>query len=119
MARFVGPVPVRGKKPSFSHEQSRDSVYPPSPDSERSLQCHLLVGRAENKIKHCRIRQEGHLYTIDTAEFKSLVELVNYYEKHTFYRKVKLKYPVTEKLVRRIGGLGVDERSCDKFGHEF
>ncbi|GBM69773.1 hypothetical protein AVEN_194167-1, partial [Araneus ventricosus] len=44
MARFGRPVPVRRKKRSFSHEQSRDTVHPPSPDSEKSLQCHLLVG---------------------------------------------------------------------------
>ncbi|GBM54471.1 hypothetical protein AVEN_152079-1, partial [Araneus ventricosus] len=44
MARFDRLVPVRGEKSSFSQEQSKDSVYPPSPDSERSLQCHLLVG---------------------------------------------------------------------------
>ncbi|GBO11926.1 hypothetical protein AVEN_7256-1, partial [Araneus ventricosus] len=32
------------RKSKYSQEQSKDSVYPPSPDSERSLQCHLLVG---------------------------------------------------------------------------
>ncbi|GBN30458.1 hypothetical protein AVEN_37191-1 [Araneus ventricosus] len=42
MARFVRLVPVRGQKRPFSHEQSRDSLHP-SPDSEKSLQCHLLV----------------------------------------------------------------------------
>ncbi|GBN60440.1 hypothetical protein AVEN_164104-1 [Araneus ventricosus] len=44
MARFVRLVAVR-EKATFSHEQSRDSLYRPSPDSERSLQCHLLVVR--------------------------------------------------------------------------
>ncbi|GBM70715.1 1-phosphatidylinositol 4,5-bisphosphate phosphodiesterase gamma-1 [Araneus ventricosus] len=81
-----------------------DGAYLVRP-SGKEENCFAISFRAENKLKHCRIRQEGHLYTIGTAEFKSLVELVNYYEKHTFYRKVKLKYPVTEKLVRRIGGV--------------
>lgn len=29
------------------------------------------------------------------------MELVNYYEKHPLYRKVKLRYPVTEALLER------------------
>lgn len=62
---------------------------------------HVL--RAENKIKHCRIKQEGRLFLIGTAQFESLVELVSYYEKHPLYRKVKLKYPVNEDVIRRIG----------------
>ncbi|CAL1293033.1 unnamed protein product, partial [Larinioides sclopetarius] len=60
--------------------------------------------RAENKIKHCRIKQDGRLYTIGTAQFASLVELVNYYGKYTLYRKVRLKYPVNEEVALRIGG---------------
>ncbi|WAR11960.1 PLCG1-like protein [Mya arenaria] len=32
--------------------------------------------RAEGKIKHCRIRQEGRLFTMGDAEFESLPELV-------------------------------------------
>ncbi|XP_071036049.1 1-phosphatidylinositol 4,5-bisphosphate phosphodiesterase gamma-1 isoform X2 [Parasteatoda tepidariorum] len=72
--------------------------------SEKEANCFAISFRAENKIKHCRIKLEGRLFTIGTAQFESLVELVNYYEKHTLYRKVKLKYPVNEEVVRRIGG---------------
>ncbi|KAF8790535.1 1-phosphatidylinositol 4 like protein [Argiope bruennichi] len=80
-----------------------DGAYLVRP-SEKDANCFAISFRAENKIKHCRIKQEGRLYTIGTAQFESLVELVNYYEKHTLYRKVKLKYPVNEQVVRRIGG---------------
>ncbi|CAL1272763.1 unnamed protein product [Larinioides sclopetarius] len=80
-----------------------DGAYLVRP-SEKEANCFAISFRAENKIKHCRIKQEGRLYTIGTAQFESLVELVNYYEKHTLYRKVKLKYPVNEQVVRRIGG---------------
>ena len=59
--------------------------------------------RAESKIKHCRIKQDGRLFTIGTAQFESLVELVNYYEKNPLYRKMKLKYPADQKLVDRVG----------------
>lgn len=59
--------------------------------------------RAEKKIKHCRIKQDGRLFIIGTAQFESLVELVSYYERHPLYRKMKLKYPVNEDVVRRIG----------------
>ncbi|XP_054169332.1 1-phosphatidylinositol 4,5-bisphosphate phosphodiesterase gamma-1-like [Oppia nitens] len=60
--------------------------------------------RAENKIKHCRIRREGRLYVIGSAEFGSLTELIEYYEKNPLYRKVKLKFPVTEENIRILGG---------------
>ena len=59
--------------------------------------------RAEGKIKHCRIKQEGRLFYIGTAQFESLVELVNYYERNPLYRRMKLRYPVNEKLVKTIG----------------
>lgn len=56
--------------------------------------------RAERKIKHCRIKQEGRLYVIGSAQFESLVELVSYYRRHPLYHKVKLCYPVNEDFVR-------------------
>eukprot|EP00118_Oscarella_pearsei_P006498 m.29453 g.29453 ORF g.29453 m.29453 type:complete len:1306 (+) comp31169_c0_seq5:82-3999(+) len=59
--------------------------------------------RAEGKIKHCRILLEGRLFTIGTAQFESLSELVEYYEKHPLYRKMKLKYPINETILQRIG----------------
>ncbi|KAL1425760.1 hypothetical protein MTO96_018920 [Rhipicephalus appendiculatus] len=71
--------------------------------SEKEDNCFAISFRAENKLKHCRIKQEGRLFVIGTAQFESLVELVNYYEKHPLYRKVKLKYPVNEDIIRRIG----------------
>lgn len=59
--------------------------------------------RAEGKIKHCRIRQEGRLFTIGTAEFESLTELVQYYEKYPLYKKMKLRKPVSDAVVEREG----------------
>ena len=63
----------------------------------------MFTCRAEGKIKHCRIKQEGRLFTIGTAQFESLVELVNYYEKNPLYRKMKLKHAVNEKFVQSVG----------------
>lgn len=58
--------------------------------------------RAEGKVKHCRINREGRLFVLGTsAYFESLVELVNYYEKHSLYRKMRLRYPLTEELLER------------------
>ncbi|KAL1117080.1 hypothetical protein AAG570_004408, partial [Ranatra chinensis] len=59
--------------------------------------------RAEKKIKHCRVRVEGRLYTLGSTQFESLVELINYYERHPFYRKIKLSYPVNEDFMHRVG----------------
>jgi len=54
-------------------------------------------------VKHCRIKQEGRLYSIGTASFESLVELVTYYEKHPLYRRMKLRYPVSTQLLDKLG----------------
>ena len=56
-------------------------------------------------MKHCRIKQEGRLYSIGTASFESLVELVSYYEKHPLYRKMKLRYPVSTQLLDKLGAV--------------
>ena len=54
-------------------------------------------------MKHCRIKQEGRLYSIGTASFESLVELVAYYEKRPLYRRMKLRYPVNTQLMDKLG----------------
>lgn len=60
--------------------------------------------RAEGKIKHCRIQQEGRLFMLgSSAEFESLVDLVSYYEKQPLYRKMKLRYPINEDTLDRMG----------------
>lgn len=41
-----------------------------------------------------------------SAYFESLVELVSYYEKHTLYRKMRLRYPVTPELLERYNMVG-------------
>nr|DBA16852.1 TPA: hypothetical protein GDO54_002381 [Pyxicephalus adspersus] len=67
------------------------------------LNSFAITFRAEGKVKHCRIQKEGRLFVLGTsAYFENLVELVNYYEKHTLYRKMKLRYPVTEELLMRF-----------------
>uniref|UniRef100_UPI00398E44E4 1-phosphatidylinositol 4,5-bisphosphate phosphodiesterase gamma-1-like isoform X4 n=1 Tax=Pristiophorus japonicus TaxID=55135 RepID=UPI00398E44E4 len=65
--------------------------------------------RAEGKIKHCRIQQEGRLFMLgSSAEFESLVDLVNYYEKDPLYRKMKLRYPINEETLERMGTTELD-----------
>lgn len=64
----------------------------------------FFVCRAEGKIKHCRIQQEGRLFMLgSSAEFESLVDLVSYYEKHPLYRKMRLRYPINEDTLDRMG----------------
>uniref|UniRef100_A0A8C2G174 1-phosphatidylinositol 4,5-bisphosphate phosphodiesterase gamma n=1 Tax=Cyprinus carpio TaxID=7962 RepID=A0A8C2G174_CYPCA len=59
--------------------------------------------RAEGKIKHCRVQQEGQTVVLGTSEFDSLVDLISYYEKHPLYRKMKLRYPINEETLEKIG----------------
>lgn len=67
-----------------------------------------------------------------SAEFESLVDLISYYEKHPLYRKMKLRYPINEETLEKMGttvsapgsGNGRDEGSvswatkpCPQFQH--
>ncbi|XP_049885076.1 1-phosphatidylinositol 4,5-bisphosphate phosphodiesterase gamma-1 isoform X1 [Pectinophora gossypiella] len=70
--------------------------------SEKEQGSFAISFRTQKEIKHCRIKQEGRLYTIGTVKFESLVELVSYYEKNPLYKKVKLEFPISEDIVRRI-----------------
>lgn len=40
---------------------------------------------------------------LGAVPFESLVDLINYYEKHPLYRKICLCRPVNEEIVARIG----------------
>ncbi|XP_048879389.1 1-phosphatidylinositol 4,5-bisphosphate phosphodiesterase gamma-1-like [Brienomyrus brachyistius] len=59
--------------------------------------------RAEGKIKHCRVQQEGQLIMLGTSEFDSLVDMVSYYKKHPLYRKMVLRYPINQETLEKIG----------------
>jgi len=65
----------------------------------------VLTCRAGGKVKHCRIKREDRLFTIGSATFESLNELVEYYKKNPLYRKMKLRYPVTKQLLIQYGGV--------------
>ncbi|CAG5116488.1 unnamed protein product, partial [Candidula unifasciata] len=58
--------------------------------------------RADGKIKHCRIKLEGRLFTIGNAQFESLVELVQHYEHTPLYKKMKLRLPVNQQFVDMV-----------------
>jgi len=69
--------------------------------------CKYCYFRAEKKIKHCRIKLEGRLYTIGVKQFESLVELIKYYEQNYLYKKIKLWFPVNEDIVQRMGTVSI------------
>lgn len=69
-------------------------IFPPPPPPP---------SRAEGKIKHCRIEQEGRLFVIGNATFESLTKLVDYYQKFPLYRKMKLSLPVNDVALAQYG----------------
>ncbi|KAF7269728.1 hypothetical protein GWI33_017246 [Rhynchophorus ferrugineus] len=75
--------------------------------SENDVNCYTISFRADRKIKHCRIKLEGRLYTIGSVEFESLVDLINYYENHPLYRRVPLSHPVKEESVQLLSVVSV------------
>lgn len=40
---------------------------------------------------------------LGNSEFDSLVDLISYYERHPLYRKMKLRYPINEEALEKIG----------------
>ena len=70
--------------------------------------------RAEGKIKHCRIKREGRLFTIGTAQFESLVELVEFYMRHPLYKGMKLKYQINEDVrnLYTVSTLSGEQENC-------
>lgn len=58
--------------------------------------------RAKGRIKHCRIHKEDNQFCIGSARFESLEDLVNYYKQNYLYQRVKLRYPVTEKVMHGL-----------------
>ncbi|XP_059836799.1 1-phosphatidylinositol 4,5-bisphosphate phosphodiesterase gamma-1 isoform X1 [Hypanus sabinus] len=79
----------------------RDGAFLVRKRSEPSS--YAISFRAEGKIKHCRVHQEGQMVSLGSSEFESLVDLVSYYEKHPLYRKMKLRYPINEEALEKIG----------------
>jgi phosphatidylinositol phospholipase C gamma-1 len=59
--------------------------------------------RAEGKIKHCRVTKESRLYVLGTAEFPSMCEMIQYYELHPLYKRMKLRFAVDDALLRSQG----------------
>ncbi|KAM6962657.1 1-phosphatidylinositol 4,5-bisphosphate phosphodiesterase gamma-1-like isoform 1-T1 [Aplochiton taeniatus] len=73
------------------------------------LNSYAISFRAEGKIKHCRIQQDGRLFMLgSSAEFESLLDLVSYYEKHPLYRKMRLRYPINDDTLDRMGTAELD-----------
>ncbi|XP_046736207.1 1-phosphatidylinositol 4,5-bisphosphate phosphodiesterase gamma-1 [Diprion similis] len=93
---------TRGEAEDMLRRVSADGVFLVRP-SEKEVNSYAISFRAERKIKHCRIKQDGRLYTIGTVQFESLVELISYYERHPLYKKIKLTDPVNQNLLRRAG----------------
>ncbi len=64
------------------------------------------------------------MVVLGTSEFDSLVDLISYYEKHPLYRKMKLRYPINEETLEKIGTAVSDcclkgkiSEKCQHFTH--
>jgi phosphatidylinositol phospholipase C gamma-1 len=55
--------------------------------------------QAEGKVKHCQVKKDGRMFVVGDSEFDSLVAMVKYYFKNPLYRRMRLKYAVTDELI--------------------
>ncbi|GAB0091623.1 1-phosphatidylinositol 4,5-bisphosphate phosphodiesterase gamma [Sergentomyia squamirostris] len=87
--------------------------------SDTESNTYVISFWAHKKIKHCRITVDGRLYLATGTQFESLVSLVNYYAKSPLYKTVKLTYPITRDMLKRMSnsmvGLGdfLDDTMAD------
>ncbi|KAG7263095.1 hypothetical protein CRUP_000697, partial [Coryphaenoides rupestris] len=65
---------------------------------------HMLMRVPRDGAFLVRKRSETHSYAISF----SLVDLVRYYEKHPLYRKMRLRYPINEDALDRMGTTELD-----------
>ncbi|KAG0728579.1 1-phosphatidylinositol 4,5-bisphosphate phosphodiesterase gamma-1 [Chionoecetes opilio] len=66
--------------------------------------------RAEGGTKHCRVKQEEQYFILGTALFDSLIDLVRYYKHSPLYHNVRLRYPVTRRVMDSL----IDRAICFK-----
>lgn len=85
------------------------------------LPVYVHVYRADKKIRHCRFTEEGGQFTIGSATFDTMTELISYYEQNPLYRRMKLKYAINEDILRQIGQVHVFKYSLlvHVHGHPF
>jgi len=68
---------------------------------ERVAASFAITFRTDNNVKHCLVKKEGRLFAIGTAQYETLVDLIQYYERNPLYKKVKLKVAVTKEMVQQ------------------
>lgn len=59
-----------------------------------------ITFRMENRIKHCRVKEDGRLLVVSNQRFESIEKLVHHYSTRSFYKGLKLKHAVNEELYK-------------------
>lgn len=60
----------------------------------------VITFRMENKIRHCRVKEDGRLLVVSNQRFESIDKLVQHYSSKSFYMGLKLKHAVNEELYK-------------------
>ncbi|VDP20970.1 unnamed protein product [Soboliphyme baturini] len=71
-----------------------------------------LSFRVDGQIKHCRLKQEGHMFVVGSLQFENLIWVVEYYNKHELFHGVCLKYAVNNETIEKYS----KELSCAPSG---
>eukprot|EP00047_Mylnosiga_fluctuans_P018129 m.67266 g.67266 ORF g.67266 m.67266 type:complete len:1124 (-) comp7447_c0_seq1:68-3439(-) len=77
--------------------------------SSRDPNDFVITFRARHKVKHCLVRAVPEGFQVGDVAFDSILQLLDHYRRHPFYRAVRLRYPVDRSLVDRSEG----PASCD------
>lgn len=81
--------------------------------SETSGTSFAVSFRSDGKVRHCRVRKEGRMYSIGESAFESIVALVEYYETVPLYKHTRLTDPVDANLASpQLRGGGDVGRVC-------
>eukprot|EP00038_Savillea_parva_P017361 m.19984 g.19984 ORF g.19984 m.19984 type:complete len:1333 (+) comp3742_c0_seq1:562-4560(+) len=97
-----GSACTRQKADEVLRQFETDGAFLVRP-SETSNNSFAISFRSDRKVRHCRVRKEGRMYSIGESEFDSLVALVEYYETRPLYKKTRLTEAVDAEAAARLG----------------
>lgn len=72
-----------------------------------------ITFRADKRVKHCRVEQEGRMFVIGDADFPTLTELIEYLQSpaNPLLGKTYLRYIATDAFLKKSAEQGLAEES--------
>lgn len=70
--------------------------------SENEQAAFTISFMATRKVRNCRIKMDGRLFSIGDKQFETMSKLITYYGENPLYRTVKMTKPVSKEQLKSI-----------------